>query len=140
MTDDAGTLENRVRFEETDLQGIVFYGNYFTYMDVVHNEHLRQLEAGPGSGWSEHVVHVDMDYRGQATFDDVLVNRHRFSSIGDSSMETEYRCLRKADGELLAEGGAIYVAVDDDTGDTVRVPDAFRESVVASQADPPDPV
>ena len=25
--------ENRVRFEETDLQGVVFYGNYVTYQD-----------------------------------------------------------------------------------------------------------
>lgn len=130
-------LTSRVRFEETDLQGVVFYGNYLTYMDMAHNEQLRRLEAGPGRDWSEHVVHTDLDYRGQAGFGDVVEHYTRFSRIGETSMETEY-VATSADAGVLVEGGAVYVAVDETAGEPVRVPDRFREAVVAFQDEPPE--
>ena len=33
----------RVRFGETDMQGIVFNGNYLTYYDVAWTEYFRAL-------------------------------------------------------------------------------------------------
>lgn len=129
-------LTSRVRFEETDLQGIVFYGNYLTYMDMAHNEQLRHLDAGPGRGWSEHVVHTELDYRGQAKFGDEVHHYTRFSRIGTSSMETEYLATNGS-GELLVEGEAVYVAMDDATDEPIPVPEAFREAVATSQEDPP---
>ncbi|HET9531211.1 MAG TPA: hotdog domain-containing protein, partial [Blastocatellia bacterium] len=33
----------RVRFAETDLQGIVFNGNYLTYYDVAWTEYFRAI-------------------------------------------------------------------------------------------------
>lgn len=138
---DPGTSEpiltSRVRFEETDLQGIVFYGNYLTYMDMAHNEQLRHLESAPGDGWREHVVHTELDYRGQASFGDVVEHYTRFARIGDTSMETEY-VATGADGAPLVEGDAVYVAVDPTTGDPVRVPDDFRTAVADAQDEPPE--
>lgn len=128
-------LTSRVRFEETDLQGIVFYGNYLTYMDMAHNEHLRAIGGLP-EGTSEHVVHTDLDYCGQATFEDTVEHYTRFTRIGASSMETEYAATL-ADGTLLVEGGAVYVAVDE-TGTPLRVDDDFRQAVVDFQAHPPE--
>jgi len=128
-------LTNRVRFEETDMQGIVFYGNYLTYMDVAHNELLRRVGGLP-EGVSEHVVHTDLDYHGQATFDDVVEQFTRFTRIGTTSMETEYAAYRE-DGTLLVEGSAVYVAVDDDD-ETVAVPEEWRQAVRDYQTDPPE--
>lgn len=130
-------LTSRVRFEETDMQGIVFYGNYLTYMDMAHNEQLRRLDAGPGEDWHEHVVHTELDYRGQARFGDIVEHYTRFVRIGESSMETEYVATNEA-GELLVEGGGVYVAVDEESGEPVRVPDAFRAAVAAAQDRPPE--
>lgn len=127
---------SRVRFEETDMQGIVFYGNYLTYMDMAHNVHLRAVGGLP-EGTSEHVVHTDLDYRGQATFEDVVEHYTRFTGIGDASMETEYAAYL-ADGTLLVEGGAVYVAMDDTTDEPTRVPDSFRQAVVDFQDEPPE--
>lgn len=129
-------LTSRVRFAETDLQGIVFYGNYLTYMDMAHNEHLRAVGGLP-AGTSEHVVHTDLDYRGQATFEDTIEHYTRFSRIGSTSMETEYAAYL-ADGTPLVEGGGVYVAMDDETDEPTRVADEFRQSVVDFQDDPPD--
>lgn len=129
-------LTSRVRFEETDLQGIVFYGNYLTYMDMAHNEHLRAVGGLP-AGTSEHVVHTDLDYRGQATFEDVVEHYTRFTRIGTSSMETEYAAYLE-DGTFLVEGNAVYVAMDDETGEPTRVADSFRRAVAEFEDEPPE--
>ena len=136
--------ENRVRFEETDGQGIVFYGNYVTYQDETFTQLLREIgydyHTLAPTGWDIHVVHVDLDYRDAAEFDDWLVNGMRVDAIRTSSMDFEYVCRRQNDGSVVAEGSVTHVAVDADTGEPTRVPDEFREAVVSYQHERPDPV
>ncbi|MFD1587711.1 acyl-CoA thioesterase [Halorientalis brevis] len=134
--------ENRVRFEETDMQGVVFYGNYVTFQDEASSAYFRAIDYSYGAiaeaGWDIHVVNVDLDYRGQATFEDELVHGFRVATIGESSMTSEYAAWRPADDELLAEGTVTHVAVDGETGDPTRVPDEFREAVIDFQERPPE--
>src|SRR5665647_2487900 len=40
------TTRVRVRYAETDAAGVVYYGNYLTYFEVVRLELLRALEVG----------------------------------------------------------------------------------------------
>lgn len=135
--------ENDVRFEETDAQGIVFYGNYVTYQDEAFTEYLDAIGFGYESfqdrNWDVHVVNVELDYRGSAEFRDKLVNAVRISSISESSLTFEYECRRNADDEVLAVGSVTHVAVDE-TGTPTRVPDEFRKAVVEFQDEPPEPV
>ncbi|WP_136716497.1 acyl-CoA thioesterase [Halorientalis salina] len=134
--------ENRVRFEETDQQGVVFYGNYVTFQDETVSAFFREIgydyEAIADAGWDIHVVNVDLDYRGQATFQDELEHGFRVATIGESSMTSEYAAFRADDGELLAEGTVTHVAVDDETGEPTRIPDEFREAVSEFQERPPE--
>lgn len=134
--------ENDVRFEETDAQGIVFYGNYATYQDETFTEFMAAI-GYPYSeledrGWDVHVVNLELSYRRPAEFRDRLHNSMRVTAIKDSSIEFAYEC-RNDDGELLVEGTVVHVAVDE-TGAPTRVPDEFREAVVEFQDEPPEPV
>jgi acyl-CoA thioester hydrolase len=131
--------ENRVRFEETDMQGVVFYGNYITFQDETFSQFFREIDYDYTEieEWGVHTVNVDMDYRGRATFADELVHGFRVERIGDSSMTSEYAAYREADGTLIAEGTVTHVAVDEDTGETVHIPEEFREAVRAFQDEPP---
>lgn len=134
--------ENTVRFEETDAQGVVFYGNYVTYQDETVTEYLDAIGYGYENfekrDWDVRVVNVELDYRGSATFRDRLVNAARVVAINESSIEFEYECRRAKDDEVLAEGGVTHVAVRD--GKPTRVPDGFRDAVVEFQDEPPEPV
>ncbi|WP_254546379.1 acyl-CoA thioesterase [Halomarina pelagica] len=134
-------FENRVRFAETDQQGVVFYGEYVTYQDEAVNAYLRAIDydydAMLAAGWDVHVAHVDLDYRAPARFGDVLVNALRVESIGESSVRFAYRARRRRDDAVLAEGHVVHVAVDEAGGST-RVPDDFRDAVVAFQDEPPE--
>ena len=135
--------ENTVRFEETDAQGIVFYGNYVIYQDEALTAYLAEVgypyREFEKSGWDVHVVNLELDYRGSAEFRDRLVSAVRSNAIDDSSIEFEYQCRRKADDEVLAEGSLTHVAVGED-GSPTRVPQQFRDAVVEFQDEPPEPV
>lgn len=132
--------ENRVRFAETDQQGIVFYGEYVTYQDEAMTAFLREIGYDYATlterEWDIHVANLDLDYRAPARFEDVIVNAIRVESIGHSSITFEYRA-RRTDDTVLVEGSVTHVAVDD-TGTPTRVPDDFRDAVVAFQDDPPE--
>jgi acyl-CoA thioester hydrolase len=130
-------FENRVRFAETDQQGIVFYGEYFTFQDEAVSAFLRAVDYGydrmVDDGWQIHVVNTELNYRTGAEFEDVIVNELRVSDIGSASLEYEYRATRKRDDELLAEGTVTQVAVDLETEEPTRIPDAFRDAVASFQ-------
>ena len=147
--------ENRVRFEETDKQDVVFYANYVTFQDETASQFFRDIgysyEEIEDAGWDFHVVNVDLsglsrvwsftidlDYRGQATFGDELEHGFRVATIGESSMTSEYVGRRKDDGSVLVEGTVTHVAVDSETRRPTRIPDAFREAIADFQAQPPE--
>jgi acyl-CoA thioester hydrolase len=136
-------FETRVRFAETDAQGVVFYGEYLTYQDETFNRFLEAMgypyQTLTEAGWDMHVVNADVDYRGFARFPDELVCGMRAEAIRNSSAEFGWVC-RKRSGDVVASGSVTHVAVDAETGETVRVPEAFRERVLAYQDVPPEPV
>ncbi|MDF9745417.1 acyl-CoA thioesterase [Natrinema salsiterrestre] len=130
-------FENRVRFAETDQQGIVFYGEYFTFQDEAVSAYLRAVDYGYDrmveDGWQIHVVNTELNYRTGAEFEDVVVNELRVSDVGSASLEYEYRAKRKRDDEILAEGTVTQVAVDLETEEPTRIPDEFRDAVASFQ-------
>ncbi|WP_436343005.1 acyl-CoA thioesterase [Natronorubrum sp. FCH18a] len=130
-------FENRVRFAETDQQGIVFYGEYFTFQDETVSQFFREIdysyERMEADGWQVHVVNTELNYRDAAEFGDVLVNELRVAEMGTASITFEYRARRKSDDRLLADGSVTQVAVDLETEEPIAVPDAFREAVAAFQ-------
>jgi acyl-CoA thioester hydrolase len=134
--------ENRVRYAETDAQGIVFYGEYVTYQDETFSEFLRTIdypyEDLETLGIDFHVVHTELDYHSFAEFDDELRNGFRVAAVRESSADFEWVCRAAADDRVVASGEITHVAVGDD-GPT-RIPDAFRDAVVAFQDEPPEPV
>lgn len=136
--------ENRVRWAETDRQDVVFYGTYFTYQDETQIEFFRRIgypyDRIEDEGWTTHIVHAELDYRAPARFDDVVVNRMRADAIGHASLSLAYLATREADDAVLVEGNVTHAFVDEASGDPIRVPQAFRDAVVAFQHAPPDPV
>ncbi|SEW01841.1 acyl-CoA thioesterase [Natrinema salifodinae] len=130
-------FENRVRFAETDQQGVVFYGEYFTFQDEAVSAFLRAIDYDYDrmveNGWQIHVVNSELNYRAGAEFGDVIDNELRVAEIGTSSLAFEYRARRRADDAVLADGTVTHVAVDRETEAPTRIPDAFRQAVAAFQ-------
>jgi len=128
----------RVRFGETDLQGIVFNANYLLYCDVGWTEYFRAL----GFTWQEMIARgVDtvlarssIEFRAPSRFDDVLEVHTRIAEIGNTSLTFEFEIYRENEDRLISSTRSIYVCVDPTTLEKIRVPDFLRERIAEFEA------
>jgi acyl-CoA thioester hydrolase len=122
--------EIRVRFGETDLQGVVYNAEYLVYFDAVQADYFRHLGL-PLMGMRERghdivIVDIGVHFAAPAYFDEMLEVFTRISNIGHSSLEMEYEVFEKESGRSVATSRATYVVVDPGAGRPVRVPASLR--------------
>jgi acyl-CoA thioester hydrolase len=129
----------KVRYVETDAQGHVFFGNYFTYFDVALTEYMTGLSFTYAdmlaSGVDMFYIDARCQYKGRAYFDDWLHVRARIARFGNTSFKFEFAIVRVESDELIASGEITAVTVDLGTGEPMRVPDALRRAVSEYEGD-----
>ena len=121
----------RVRFNECDGQGVVFYANYLMYFDVAMTE-LWRVAFGDGyaglieSGTDAMVAEANVRYRQPARFDDELDLVARVTRIGTTSSVTALAAERVSDGVVLAEADLRHVFIDPETLEKKEIPEEVR--------------
>ena len=124
----------RVRFADTDLQGIVFNGNYMTYYDVAWTEYFRTI----GFEWKDLLAlgvdtvlaRTTMEFKAPAKFDEILEVHTRVSKIGTTSLTFEFAIYPQGEDRLIGSADSLYVCVDPKTLKSTPVPDRLRQSIV----------
>jgi acyl-CoA thioester hydrolase len=128
----------RVRFGETDLQGVVYYANYLLFAEIGRVAYLRQL----GVDYARDLIANGIDFTiGEATvryqaplrFDDEYDIRVRVGEIRRSSWTFEY-AFDRADGKRCAVGSTVQVIVEPKTGRATRIPAVLRAVLEAAKA------
>ncbi len=123
----------KVRYAETDAQGHVFFGNYYTYFDEALLEYMRTI----GYSYPE-LLDDGMDflyveslcrYHAAAHFDEMLNVHARIGSIGNSSLTFEFSIYKDGPEQLVATGYIAAVNVDKASRRPVRVPETVRRKV-----------
>lgn len=89
----------RVRYAETDMMGIVYYGAYPVYLEVARNEYMREkglpyreLEE---MGYRLVVSEVEIKYYNPAVYDDLLTIRTSVSDIQSRGVTFTYEILKE---------------------------------------------
>lgn len=118
----------RVRYAETDAQGIVFNAHYLTYFDTAIYEYLRSLpfdyRAHTGSlNQDFHTVKVLVEFRRPCRFDDEIDVGVRVFRIGRSSLTFEMGVFLSGGADLLASGRVVWVNADQQSGTSAALPD-----------------
>ena len=120
----------RVRFGETDLQGVVYYANYLLFAEVGRIAFLRQL----GVVYERDLLGHDVDftigearvrYQAPLRFDEEYDIKVRVGEIRHSSWTFEY-AIDRADGLHCADASTIQVMIDRKTGRATRIPVELR--------------
>jgi acyl-CoA thioester hydrolase len=128
----------RVRFADTDAQGIAHNAAYNVWFEVGRVEYLR-AHAGGYQALRDHgvealVLESYCRYRQPARFDDELAVRARCGDVRGARFRFEYAITR--DGEVLADGWTAHACVDAASFRPVRVPgwlvDAIRSAETPS--------
>ncbi|HEX8185188.1 MAG TPA: thioesterase family protein [Blastocatellia bacterium] len=123
----------RVRFAETDLQGIVFNGNYLTYYDVAWTEYFRAF----GMQWKDLIemgadtvlARTTLEFKSPAKFDEVLEVYTRVSKVGNTSMTFDFEIYPEGEDRLIGAASSLYVCIDPKTLKPVRVPEQLRSRI-----------
>jgi acyl-CoA thioester hydrolase len=126
----------RVRFAETDAQGIAHNSSYFVWFEVARVDYLQQLAGGYKAireqGIEALVLECHVRYRKPAVFDDQLLVRSRCVDIRGARFRFEYAVER--DGELLADGWTAHGIVDATSFRPTRMPEWLVSSLAAAEA------
>ena len=122
-----------VRYSETDMQGHVFFGEYYNYFDVALVEYIKAVGYGMTQFLSEGVdffyVESQCRYKSRAVFDDVLHVHATVSHMGNTSFKFSFVIVQEDSERLVATGHIVAVAVEKETGKPVTVPQGFRQAV-----------
>ena len=128
----------RVRFGETDMQGVVYYANYLLFAEVGRVAYLRALgidyrRALLAQGVDFTIGEASIRYQAPLRFDDEYDIRVRVGEIRKSSWTFEY-AFDRADGERCAIGSTVQVILDGKTGRAARIPPPLRAVLERAKA------
>ncbi|GAB4245969.1 MAG: hypothetical protein Kow00129_06120 [Thermoleophilia bacterium] len=112
------TVQARVRYADTDAQGIVYYANYLVYMEVGRTDLFRSL----GTSYREMeergvklvVAEAGLKYRASARYDDLLDIRVRIEELRRRVVRFAYEIREAQTARLFVEGFTVHVSVGPD--------------------------
>ena len=126
----------RVRFAETDAQGIVHNSQYLVWFEVARVDYLEQFAGGyprlRGQGVEALVLESHVRYLQPARFDDRLVVRSRCVDLRGARFRYEYVVER--DGDAIADGWTAHACVDATTFRPTRVPSWLVAAIAAAES------
>jgi acyl-CoA thioester hydrolase len=126
------TTTVRVRFADTDAQGIAHNASYLVWYEVARVEYLREYAGGYQAlrdhGIEALVLESFCRYVVPAVFDDLLHVHTRCVGLRGARFRYEYAVVRD-DGALMAEGYTAHACVDSATLKPTRVPDWLRDAI-----------
>jgi acyl-CoA thioester hydrolase len=131
----------RVRFAETDAQGIAHHASFVVWLEEARVAYLAAFAGGYQAirdrGIEALTTGVHLEYERAAAFDDVLVIGVRCAEIRGARFRYEYAVERG--GVCVAHGWTTHATVDAATHRPTRVPAWFVEDVLRAEAPTPTP-
>lgn len=123
----------RVYYEDTDAQGVVYYANYFKFMERARTEWIRQLGLEQDRLAEEQrrifvVVDTGAEFRQPARFNDQLIVTVRLLEKARASFLLGQDIYRQQyDGELLCQATVRAACLDADSKRPARLPDPLNQ-------------
>ena len=129
------STEVKVRFAETDAQGIAHHAVYLVWFEVARIEYLARFRGGYTELQAEGIEALTLDatvtFRAPARFDDVLVIRARCGDVRGARFRFDYRVERG--DELIAEGSTGHACAEARTLRPTRVPAWLVEEIAKAE-------
>lgn len=134
MDDFSFSTEVKVRFAETDAQGIAHRAAFVVWLEVARVEHLARYAGGHQAsrdrGLEALMTEVCVHYHRAVYFDERLTVWVRCRDVRGARFRYEYRITRG--NELVADGHTQHATVDRETYVPTRVPAWLADAVTKS--------
>jgi acyl-CoA thioester hydrolase len=127
--------EIRVRYQETDNMGVVYYANYFAWFEVARTEYFRSEGISyrniEEKGMYMMVAEASCRYKAPARYDDIVRIETWIPRVKNSSLDFAHKVY--VGNKLIATGESVHVFTNK-AGRPVRMP---REVAGLSLAEKP---
>lgn len=131
------STEIKVRFAETDAQGIAHHASFVVWLEVARVEYLERYAGGYHAirerGYEALTTEVNVRYHRAASFGDRLTIEARCIDLRGARFGYEYRITRA--GELVAEASTRHALVDAKTSRPTRVPDWLADAIATAESE-----
>jgi len=123
-------VEIRVRYADTDQMAVVYYANYFVWLEIARTEFLRELGVEYRAMEAEEklalpVTEASCRYKAPARYDDIVLIKTRITQIRNTSFKFEYELLNKKTNQLLATASTFHVFINSQRK-PVQIPQKVR--------------
>jgi acyl-CoA thioester hydrolase len=126
----------RVRYSETDAQGVAHNASYLVWFEIARIAYLDQYPGGYRrlieEGIEATTVESHVRYRAGVRFDDRLRVWARVSDLRGARFRFDYMIER--DGDIVADGWTSHACVDAATLRPTRMPGALRARIEEIEA------
>lgn len=124
----------RIRYYETDAQGIVFNANYLAFFDTAITEYLREIAFDwqgqkARSNTEFHVVRALVEYAAPVRYDEEIEIGTKVEKLGRSSATYRFGVFGKGESDARSTGEIVWVNTDQSTHKSAALPEDFRASV-----------
>ena len=130
------SIRQRVRFGETDMQGVVYYANYLLYAEVGRVAYLRELGLDYAAlmerGLDFTIGEASVRYKAALHFDEEYDIRVRVGEVRRVSFTFEY-AVDRADGTRCADMQTLQVMLDRGAFRARRLPEEVRSVLEAAR-------
>ena len=124
----------RVRFAETDAQGVAHHSVYLVWFELARIFYLERFGGGypelRAQGIEALTTEVHVRYLAPARFDDRLTIRCACGDLRGARFRFDY--IVERDGTVLADGWTVHGTVDAKTLRPTRTPDWLSESLLSA--------
>jgi acyl-CoA thioester hydrolase len=126
----------RIYYEDTDMQGIVYYANYLKYLERARTEFLRSLGIEQAQlideqGVAFAVRSIQMDYLKPASFNDELIVMTEVAKLKPASLIFHQSIVRPAENHEIINKAVIKVACLDAISMKVKaMPQSIIEQLI----------
>ena len=128
--------EVKVRFAETDAQGIAHHASLLVWFEVARIEYLERFRGGYPALREEGIDALTLEahvrYLAPARFNDRLRIHTRCGELRGARFRFFYEVER--DGDRVAEGSTGHACVESLTLRPTRVPDWLIDAITAAEA------
>jgi acyl-CoA thioester hydrolase len=126
----------RIRFAETDAQGIAHHASFVVWLEVARVAYLAKHAGGYQAirdrGIEALTTEVSVRYHRAAYFDETLRVWARCVDLRGARFTYEYRIER--DGELVADGYTRHATVEQESYRPTRVPAWLAEAIASAES------
>ena len=128
------TIEEYVRWSDTDCTGMIYYGQFLRFCEIAETELFRAVGL-PYAEMFDRLdiwlprVQIHFDFHKPLVFDDLIAISAYVGRFGSKSLTLQFEVTKKGETDLVAGGHVVLACVNRSTFKSVFVPGEIIENL-----------